>query len=291
MMMQNRTQQRSRPASQVAAHAPNYLPNGQTSTRQRVHVRARRCHLENVAVTVKFRLRRVARAGLQKIVVALHALAVKKRWARVVAKKKMALLQPRRAGALLTEMAHRVVVRADGGATPGAVTRVVAMLVAVHDSVTPAQAAREQRAAHHAAVVAMAATRPRAVQATAVAVMTAAAVVAAAVLATQAGVATTGAAQGEGKAVDMVAATKVVVQAPVHRARAGVIAANRPTDEAVEAREVVVMAAATLAVQAAATGIAAVAGVAAVAGSQATVGRHRQAEASALAAARAIATA
>lgn len=282
-MMQSKTRLPLKLVNQVAGHAPNCPLNGRMQSLQRAHAQARRCRTASVAVMARFHLRHVAKAGRRKTVVVPHVRVVKKRWALAVVKRRTASLQRHRVGALRMVMAHRVAVLVVAVVTPEAATQAV-----VQGSATRPEAVPGHRVAHHAAVAAMAATRPLAVQATAVAVttVTAAAQVA---RATQAvAVVTTGAAPVAVKAAAMVAATKVV-PAPVRRARAGVIAVSRHlTDAAVAARVAEVMAAATVVAQVAME-IAAV--VVAAADSRATVARLLRVAASALAVAQAIAMA
>ena len=241
--------------------------------RQTAHDQARPCLPASAAVTVKSRLRHVAKAGRRKTAEGLRALVVKKRWVRVVVKRRMASPRPHRVDALRTETAHRGVVLAVGVATRAAM---LAVAGTVQDSATRVQAVRGQQVAHRAAVAATVATRllvARALAAVAAAVTIATAVV---VLATRAVVvATTVAARVVVKAAAMVVATKVV-QVQARRARAGVIAVSH--------RLMVAVAAATPVAARAATEIAA----AAVVGSQAIDGPHLLAAVLALAAAQEI---
>ena len=238
-MMPSKMQRALRPASQVVGPGRNSPLSGLTLKHPRAH--ARHCLPVNDVVTVKFRQRRVAKAGPRKIAEVRRVRVVKKRLARVVVKKKMASLRPHRVGALRTAA---VPVR-----VTEAVMRVAAALAAaaVRDSATLAQAPPE---AHLEAVAATAAIRLLVAQAMVVVATTAAAAQVAAVPAIQAvavavAVDTTVAvrvAQLVVKAVGMVAvATAVRALAP--RAHVGVIAASRhPMDAAAE--PVVAMAAA-----------------------------------------------
>ena len=233
--------------------------------------RARHCRLASADATAKSRQRRGAKAGPRKIAEALHAREGKKRWVRVVVKRRMASPRPHRVDALRTETAHRGVVLAVGVATRG--VAMLAVAGTVQDSATRVQAVRGQQVAHRAAVAATVATRllvARALAAVAAAVTIATAVV---VLATRAVVVATTVAAREVRVVvraaDMVVATKAV-QVQARRARAGVIAVSRRLMVAVVAAPVVVMAAATPVAARAATEIAA----AAVVGSQAIDGPH-----------------
>ncbi len=273
VMTPSRMRQASRPANQVVVRAPNCPQNGRMLTRQPVPVPARRYHQASAAVTAKFHLRRVAKAGHPKIAAVLPARAAKKRSARVDVKKKMASPQRRHAVAHPTAMAHRAAARL---AATAVAMPVQAMLAADHDSAPRASA---RRVAHRAAAVATVAIRRPVDQAMAAAVMTAAvAVLAAVVLATrEAAAASTVVVPVAVRAAVMVAATKAV-QAPAHRAHVGAIAANRRMDAVVAARVV-----------AAATEIAAAAAVAAA--SPATVDPRLQVAASALAAVPEIVTA
>ncbi len=282
MMTQSRTLQASRRANQGAALAPNSPLNGQMQKPQAARARARGYLPGSAVVTAKSRPRHGAKAGLRKIAGVQRALAVKKRWVRAVAKRRTASLQPRHAVALRTGTAHRAVVRAVVVAVgmPVAATRAAA--VTVHDSESQVQVAQAQarRVAHHAAVAATAATRLRVARAS-VAVTTAAALVAAGQATQGVAVATTAAARVAVKAAT-VAATKAA-PARAHRARAGVIAANRRTDAAAGARAAAMVAAAA---RAATVTVAAV-----VAAFPATVGLHPRAAASAREAAQATVTA
>jgi len=290
-MTRSRMQPASRPANQAVGHAPNFPLNGRMQNRQLALVQPRHCLLVSVAATAKSRLRRVVKAGHRKIVEVLRAPVAKKRWVRVVAKRKMASRQLHRVAVRRTGTAHRVVVPVP---VTGAVMQVVATQAVVQDSATRAQAQVRggpgPRVAPRAAVAATAATRPLAARALAVvgvAVTTAAAAaLVAVVLATQAVVvATTGAARVVVvKAAAMVVATKAA-QARAHHVRAGVIAASRQLMDAVVAAQAAVMAAVTAAAPAA-TEIAAAVVVAVV--SQVTVGPHLQVAASALVAAQVI---
>ena len=197
---------------------------------------ARHCRLASAVATAKSRQRRGAKAGPRKIAEALHAREGKKRWVRVVVKRRMASPRPHRVDALRTETAHRGVVLAVGVATRAAM---LAVAGTVQDSATRVQAVRGQQVAHRAAVAATVATRllvARALAAVAAAVTIATAVV---VLATRAVVvATTVAAREVVKAAAMVVATKAV-QVQARRARAGVIAVSRRLMAAVVAAPVV----------------------------------------------------
>ena len=277
-MMPSKMQRALRPASQVVGPGRNSPLSGLTLKHPRAH--ARHCLPVNDVVTVKFRQRRVAKAGPRKIAEVRRVRVVKKRLARVVVKKKMASLRPHRVGALRTAA---VPVR-----VTEAVMRVAAALAAaaVRDSATLAQAPPE---AHLEAVAATAAIRLLVAQAMVVVATTAAAAQVAAVPAIQAvAVDTTVAvrvAQLVVKAVGMVAvATAVRALAP--RAHVGVIAASRhPMDAAAE--PVVAMAAA-MRVAPVVTEIAA---AGAAVASPATDGLRLRAAASALAAARVTVTA
>ena len=235
MMMPSRTQRASRPANQVAGRVPNSRLNGRTPRPQRAHARALHCLRASVAVTVKSRPRHGAKAGHRKIVEALRARVVKKRWVRGVVKRRMASLRQHRADALLTETAHRVVARVR---VTGAVTQVVAMQAAVRDLETRARVQVRgglgPRVAHRVAVAATVAIHLPVDQATAVvavAVVTTA-TAAGLVPATQAVVvASTAVARAVVvRAAAMVAATKAAAQAQARHAHAGVIAASHRTE-------------------------------------------------------------
>ena len=280
-MMPSRTQRASRLASPVAGHAPNCPQNGLMQNRQRAHVQARHCRRASDAVMAKFRPPRGARAGRRKIVVVLHALVEKKRWALAVVKRKMGSLRPLRVDALHTAA---VLVRVTEAAMP-----VVAMRAAVQDlairTQAPVPGGLDPRVARHAAAAAMAEIRHLPVARATVEVVvvtTAVAALAAAVLATPAVVvvATTEAARVAVKTAAMVVATKAV-QAQARRARAGVIAASRRQMDAAVAAQAAAMAVAPQGATA----------IVVAAASQATVGQRPLAAVSALAAAQATAMA